>query len=53
MNPSMTCTYETTSMTLIVSSPVTSQAASGTVLTFSVDNFRNPYNGKPSTGYQI
>lgn len=48
----MSCVYNQDTRKLTVTSPVTADTT-GVQLTFQVDNFRNPYSGKPRTGFQI
>ena len=48
----MSCTYNIYSQNLTISNPLVSNST-GTLLTFSVDNFVNPYSGKPRSGYII
>ena len=38
---------------MTVFSPVATTAPAGTTFILTVDNFLNPYNGKPKTGYYI
>ena len=52
MSSMMSCSYSQDTQFLTITNPVSSDT-SGTLLTFSVTNFRNPYNGKPKTGYYI
>lgn len=52
MNPSMSCTYNTYNQKLTITQPVTADTTNQAI-TFTVDNFRNPYSGKPKTGFQI
>lgn len=50
MSSLMSCTFS--SNTLYVSNPVTTDQT-GTLLTFKVTGFRNPYNAKTKTGFTI
>jgi len=50
MSSMMSCTFS--SNILYVSNPVSSDQT-GTLLTFQVTNFRNPYNAKTRTGFTI
>ena len=52
MSSFISCSYNTDTRRLTVTSPVVADT-SGTALTFEVDNFRNPYSGKPRTGYYV
>ena len=52
MSSFMSCTYNVYLQLLTVISPVTS-SVTGVSLTFSVDNFLNPYSAVPRTGYYI
>ena len=49
----MSCSYTKATQYLIVSSPVSVTVVSGSTLIFKVDNWLNPYNGKPKSGYTI
>ena len=46
----MSCTFS--SNILYVSNPVSSDQT-GSLLTFQVTGFRNPYNAKPRTGFTV
>ena len=52
MSSSMSCTYDTSSRFLTVSTPVSS-STKGTALTFSVYPFKNPYNAKKKSSFKI
>ena len=52
MSSQMSCTFNQYTNTLYVTSPVASQT-SGSAISFSVDNFLNPYNGKIWSGYVV
>jgi hypothetical protein len=52
MNSILTCTYNKDTRKLTVTQPVTADVT-GVTLSFSVDNFKNPYSGKPRTGFYI
>jgi len=54
MNPLMSCTYDRISHMLKITNPVDpALPAENKLLSFVVTNFKNPYNGKVSTGYYI
>lgn len=53
MKSVMSCTYDTVTQNLTVTSILDADAPSGSVLIFNVDNFQNPYSGIPRTGYSI
>lgn len=53
MNTLMSCSYTKATQYLIVSSPVVDTVPAGTTLIFKIDNWLNPYNGKPKSGYTI
>lgn len=52
MNTAMTCAYNNVTQILTVSNPVAADS-SNVMLSFTVDNFRNPYNGIPKINYNI
>lgn len=49
----LTCTFNSATNILTITSPITAELPGGTALSFSVDNFQNPYNGKPKTEFYI
>ena len=49
----MSCAYKISTQQLTINRPVEFETGRGTVITFQVDNFINPYNGKPKGGYII
>lgn len=51
--PDMSCAYDKTKQMMQINMPVSTVAPAGTTFVFTVDNFLNPYNGKPKGGYQI
>lgn len=53
MNPLMSCSYKLNLQELTIYTPVAVEVPGGTTLSFSVDNFINPYNGKPKHGFKI
>ena len=53
METQLKCTYSSSTNTLSVSSPVSSTVSGGTKMSFTVLEFKNPYNGKPRTGFSI
>lgn len=52
MSTFLSCTYNRDTRKLTVTSPVSADTT-GISLSFSVDNFKNPYSGKPRTGFYI
>lgn len=52
MSNSLSCTFNSYSNVLTVTSPVAS-SVSGGAISFSVDNFLNPYHGKVVSGYVV
>lgn len=52
MSSYMQCTYNQDTRKLTVTSPVTADVTQ-TAISFSVDNFKNPYNGKVNSGYYV
>lgn len=52
MKTIISCSYNVDSRLLTLLDPVTSDT-SKVDLKFTVDNFRNPYSGKPRTGYKV
>lgn len=52
MKTTISCSYNVDSRLLTLLDPVTADT-SQVDLTFTVDNFRNPYSAKPRTGYTI
>ena len=53
LNPSMSCAYQKLTQTLTIITPVATLTPAGTQLVFTMDNFLNPYNGKPKHGFTI
>ena len=51
--PDMSCAYDKAVQMMTVNAPVAVIAPAGTTFILTVDNFLNPYNGKPKTGYYI
>ena len=53
MQASLTCSYDMTKMILTITNAVASDDLGGATMSFSVDNFQNPYNGFDKGGFQI
>jgi hypothetical protein len=53
MPATLTCTFDSATNILKITNPITVELPGGTDLSFSVDNFQNPYNGKPKTDFYI
>ncbi len=53
MPATLTCTFDSVTNILKITSPIISELPGGTDLSFSVDNFQNPYNGIPKTDFYI
>ena len=51
LGPSFFCFYEFSKQTLYIVRPVEETIPGGTVFTFEIDNFWNPYSGKPKHGF--
>lgn len=49
----MSCYYDQNVQILTITSPLITNALSGSVLIFNVDSFINPYSGMPRTGFTI
>jgi hypothetical protein len=52
LGPNFFCSYNNTLQTLYINRPVESTVPGGTVFTFEMDNFWNPYSGRPKHGFQ-
>ncbi|CDW77580.1 UNKNOWN [Stylonychia lemnae] len=51
LSGSLTCTYDTATLTLSITT--TSAAPTATVISFTVTGFRNPYNGIAKSGFTL
>jgi len=51
MNSGLSCSFDTTTRILQLLGVSSTDLPGGTVMTFTVDNFRNPYNGMAKTGF--
>ena len=51
MQVSLTCSYSTTTLLLTVTGVSSSDIPAGSTMTFTVNNFQNPYNGIPKGGF--
>lgn len=53
LGKSMQCLYKLETQLLTIYKPVDADALGNLEMTFEIDNFRNPYNGKPKKGFTV
>ena len=53
LGPFISCEYKFQTQLLTLNRPVETESLPDIQMTFDIDNFRNPYNGKPKHGFTV